>query len=380
MKNHYLTITTGLALFSMFFGSGNLVYPIEVGVASGGHSVLASFGFFLTAVLVPFLGAFGMLLFKGNTNSFFGCFGKLATFWFPLIALALMGPFGVLARCITVAHGSFTLLFPDVALVPFSIGMCVLIFLLTVKKNQIVPYLGKIMTPFLLLSLFVIAVAGIYYGNWSVPKSTSGWATFKESVFQGYQTMDLLAAFFFSTFIIQHLDQEMASRKTTQSPRQVFLKAAVIGGGLLTLVYISLVLLGEMYAPQLAGVPQVEMLGVIAREAIGPMSAPIVCVAVVLACLTTAVVLASLFAEFFYKEVMQEKISLPQSMIVTLGIAFAVSTFEFGGIASFLGPILATVYPALIVLTVFNISSKLWGHRVVRWPIVLTLGVKLFYF
>jgi len=379
MKNHYLTITTGFALFSMFFGSGNLVFPIEVGKASGGHFLLAALGICLTGVVVPFLGAFAMMLYKGNTNSFFGCFGKLATFWFPLVALALMGPFGVLARCITVMHGSFVLLFPDVPLIPFSIGVCALIFFITLKKNRIVPCLGKLMTPFLLLSLIVIASVGVYAASWSVPVSTTAWTSLKTGIFQGYQTMDLLAAFFFSTFVIGHLEQDMAERNDTRSPLKVFFEAALIGGGLLAAVYFGLVLLGEMYAPQLAGVPPVEMLGVIAYEAIGPMSAPIVCVAVVLACLTTAIVLASLFADFFHKEVVKEKISLKQSMIVTLAIAFAVSTFEFAGIARFLGPILETIYPALIVLTLLNISSKLWGHPVYRWPIALTLGLKLFW-
>src|SRR5579872_2320269 len=106
MKNKTLIISTGLAMFSMFFGSGNLVFPLVVGQTSEGHFGFAAIGILITGVLVPFLGILAMLLFNGSSKDFFGRLGNPAVFWFPLIALSLMGPFGVLARCITVAHGS----------------------------------------------------------------------------------------------------------------------------------------------------------------------------------------------------------------------------------------------------------------------------------
>src|SRR5690349_22076848 len=94
MKKQLLIISTGFALFSMFFGSGNLVFPISVGVESQGHYLLGSLGILLTGVIVPFLGVLGMMLFKGDIMHFFSCFGKKGTFIFSLIALSLMGPFG----------------------------------------------------------------------------------------------------------------------------------------------------------------------------------------------------------------------------------------------------------------------------------------------
>ncbi|EKE08422.1 MAG: hypothetical protein ACD_17C00172G0001, partial [uncultured bacterium] len=97
MKKNRLVISTGLALFSMFFGSGNLVFPLVVGKTSQGHFNLGALGIFLTGVLVPFLGVLAMCLFNGCTKTFFGRMGRPAVFWFPLIALSLMGPFGVLA-------------------------------------------------------------------------------------------------------------------------------------------------------------------------------------------------------------------------------------------------------------------------------------------
>jgi branched-chain amino acid:cation transporter, LIVCS family len=377
MKSQSLVVTTGFALFAMFFGSGNLVFPLLVGTESQGHFFLSSSGIIVTGVLVPFMGVLAMLLYKGNTNEFLGTMGKPAKFWFPLIALSLMGPFGVLARCITVAHGSFTLLFPHCSLIAFSIAFCGVIFVLTANKSRIIPFLGSALTPFLLISLLAIIAAGAWYGQIPSVQTDHLWPAFREGALQGYQTMDLLAAFFFSTFVIQHLSKKFTEEAEQQALVKVFLKSALLGGGLLSLVYCGLVYLGSAFAMQLQDTAPQAMLGVVAQNTLGSLSAPIVCVAVVLACFTTAVVLTSLFADFFRQEVCLEKVKAPLSLFVTLFIAFCVSTLEFSGIATFLAPILETLYPALIVLTVANIANKLWDLKVQKWPVVLTFVAKL---
>lgn len=377
MKYKLLVLSTGFAMFSMFFGSGNLVFPISVGKESEGHFLLAALGIILTGVLVPFLGVITMMLYKGDNRDFFSTMGKPATFWFPLLALSLMGPFGVLARCIAVSHGSFTLLSPSTSIVAFSLAFCGLIYLVTIKKSKIVPLLGSYLTPFLLILLAVLAICGISFGSSPVTTDHNYLKVFSNGFFQGYQTMDLLAAFFFSTFVIQHLSSHHAGNIEEKATFGIFLRATLVGGFLLSLVYVALVVLGAVYSSDLAGVPPAEMLGVIAEKALGPMAAPVVCLTIILACLTTAVVLASLFADFLQKEVAQNKISDWQAMLVTLAIAFCVSTLEFEGIARFLGPILETAYPAMITLTVVNMANKLWGSPKLRWPVAAAVVLKV---
>ncbi len=374
MKSKSLILSTGLAMFSMFFGSGNLVFPLVVGQMSEGHFTLASLGILLTGVLIPFLGILAIFLFNGNSSEFFGRLGKPATFWFPLIALSLMGPFGVLARCITVAHGAFKLIVPSINLWVFSLISCFVIFLLTIRKNRIVPLLGAILTPVLLLSLGAIAIFGLASAELPTPAETGSWSSFKNGIFQGYQTMDLLAAFFFSAFVIKHL-KDRHSENGGILP--VFFKSALVGAGLLSVIYCVLVMLGATYAPELASVPPQEMLGKVAQIALGPWAAPVVSSAVVLACFTTAIVLASLFAAFLKEEVTKDKISNSIALITTLGIAFFTSTLEFSGIARILGPILDAIYPALIVLTFLSIFHKLWGWNMVRFPIAIAFLAKL---
>lgn len=360
MKERWFVATTGFALFSMFFGSGNLVFPITVGFESGGHYLLAALGILLTGVLVPFLGVLGMILYRGDITQFFNCFGKRGTWLFSFLALALMGPFGVLARCITVVHGALQLLVPNLSLPLTSLLMCGVIYLLTVNKNQIINRLGTFLTPFLLASIAAIAFFGIYYGSMPQDSSETGWNALTNGFFQGYQTMDLLAAFFFSQFIIKYLH----TRFTEEKPMlETFYLSSFLGAGILSLVYLALVTLGWIYSPVLAQVAPQEMLGTIALASLGSMAAPCVCLAVIFACLTTAMVLASLFADFLRQEIAQNKIGNPLALGVTLAIGFVVSTFDFAGIAKFLGPVLEAVYPALIVLTAVNIACHFMKVR-----------------
>jgi LIVCS family branched-chain amino acid:cation transporter len=378
MKTKALILSTGLAMFSMFFGSGNLVFPLIVGQMSEGHFGLAALGIFLTGVLVPFLGILAMLLFKGSSHDFFIRFGKPATFWFPLVALSLMGPFGVLARCITVAHGAFQLVLPNTPLWIFSLISCGALFFLTIRKNRIISLLGSILTPFLLLSLATIVLCAL---NGSPLPSTEsfegGWKSFSTGIFQGYQTMDLLAAFFFSIFVIKHLQNHLGPEENPTKSLPIFLKASLVGALLLSTVYFGLVLMGAVYAPELSLVPPQEMLGFVAQKTLGPWAAPVVCVAVILACLTTAIILTSLFADFLRKEVTKNQIPPYIAVITTLIIAFFTSTLEFSGIARVIGPILEVIYPALIVLTILSIFQKLWGWKIVRMPTAVAFVLKL---
>jgi LIVCS family branched-chain amino acid:cation transporter len=375
MKNFLLTLTTGFALFSMFFGSGNLVFPLALGQTYPHNLFNTTLGILLTGVLVPFLGVYGMILFDGDKNLFFKPFGTRGCFYFSFLSLSLMGPFGVLARCLTVAHGSIQLIFPSMNLPITSGFLCAILFLLTINRKKILPILGGVLTPILLLSLIFLTVYGLWKKGFQIQSSFSQWQPFKEAFLKGYQTMDLLAAFFFSHFIIDHLKQESS---LLDSPK-VLKRASLIGASLLASVYVALVALGSCYTPLLVSLPPQEMLGTLAYVCLGPLAAPIICLVVVLACITTAIVLVTLFSSFLREEVCDQAISESLSIAITLLIGFTISTLDFAGIAHFISPILEVIYPALITLTIINISHKLWRTRLRLWPAAICLGLKLYY-
>ncbi|MDP3935448.1 MAG: branched-chain amino acid transport system II carrier protein, partial [Alphaproteobacteria bacterium] len=104
MKQYKLICVYGFAIFAMFFGSGNLVFPLQLGQHVGKNWFLGFLGLLSTGIVLPFLGLFVIKLHKGNYRSFFAEGGKMASIILPFFTLSLLGSFGVVPRCITVAH------------------------------------------------------------------------------------------------------------------------------------------------------------------------------------------------------------------------------------------------------------------------------------
>ena len=95
MQRYKSILIYGFALFAMFFGSGNLVFPIKIGQSTGSFWFLGFLGLFVTGILLPFLGLFVIKLHKGSYNSFFAQAGPIAKIALPLFTLSLLGSFGV---------------------------------------------------------------------------------------------------------------------------------------------------------------------------------------------------------------------------------------------------------------------------------------------
>lgn len=122
----------------------------------------------------------------------------------------------------------------------------------------------------------------------------------------------------------------------------------------------AFVFLASFHASGLQGLPSDQLLAAISMNILGPHAGLIVCLTVVLACLTTAVALIAAFAGFVHEELLERKISYPLILAISLLITFLVACFEFQGISQFLTPILEICYPFLMILTAYNLIEKLY--------------------
>ena len=155
------TFATGLAMFSMFFGAGNVVFPLGLGQYAKDHNFYAILGLLITAVGVPFLGLIAVILFNGDYKKFFERIGAIPGFIVTAIILGLIGPFGAIPRCIVLSFATMKPYLPDYFTLPwFSFISCLIIFLFTIKRQSIVAILGYVLTPILLVSLAVIIIKG----------------------------------------------------------------------------------------------------------------------------------------------------------------------------------------------------------------------------
>ncbi len=361
----YLILTTGFAVFSMFFGSGNLVFPLMLGRLTGTQFDIATIGLLITGIGVPFLGLLGISLYNGSVEDFFGTLGRRAPFLISTLLLALLGPFGVLPRCITVAHGGMELLNDNLSLPLFSLVFCGISYAIVCNKKKMIDIIGAVLSPVLLGSLILIIIAGIMEPSYQPsPSPLSPTQSFQTGLTEGYQTMDLLAAFFFAAAIIKHMQQKLAL--TTSCPitlRRFSLLAKTVGASLLAIIYGFMVYLGACYSHLLSTNAPEQSLGIIAQLTLGSLAATTICIAIVMACLTTTVALTSIASDFVHKHFFKEKIDQRWPPLLILTIAFVFSLLQFNGIARILSPILDILYPGLILLTVVNIVGYYFGWR-----------------
>ena len=378
-------VTTGLALFSMFFGAGNLIFPLLIGKSVGDNVWVAIAGLGLTAVIVPFLGLAAMVLFQADYHRFFGRIGKIPGALLLLLLQLILGPFGVIPRLVTLMHAMLGSYLPNMPLILFSILAATLIFGCSFKRQQLIGFLGVILAPVLLLSLAALVFFGLTDDSSLAPASSPVGDSFLQGLFGGYNTMDLIAAFLFATVVLPHFQKETDLGHPTQRQRSLLKKmffSSLIAAALLFLTYIGLCLISAHHGWTLdAAYPPEQMLSSIAVKLLGPAGGCIAAVAVITACLTTAMTLASIFADYLQKDLCREKISPTFALILTLAMATLFANLGFGGIAAFLGPILQVVYPGLILLTMLNLFHSLCGYRMVKLPVFLAFtGSAIVYF
>lgn len=213
--------------------------------------------------------------------------------------------------------------------------------------------MGYVLSPLKIALLVLVIIKGFSEAPEAtlIAKDLSYISHFWNGLTKGYNTMDLLAAFFFAPIVISF----MGSAEKDQHFNRFVLIASAIGAFLLASVYIGFCYLAYLYAPQLVGIPNEQLLGAIAIKILGSYAGLIVGLTVTFACLTTAIALIAAFASFIEKEVFQEKVGPIPILLGSLLLTFAVTTLEFQGIARFLNPVLEICYPALILLTFYNL-------------------------
>jgi LIVCS family branched-chain amino acid:cation transporter len=208
--------------------------------------------------------------------------------------------------------------------------------------------------------------------------------TQKQSFFYGlnvgYNTLDLIASFIFAPLVLTYFVTDRKGNATSESKRLTFkkmFKACLIAGGLLAGMYIGLTYLASFYTPTLGEHAPEERLAFISRHLLGPVGALFSCIAVSMACLTTAIPIAVISAEYIHKDFMRSKGSMNFAIIIVLTISMLIANLGFMGIANMLSPILQILCPGLIILSVLTIFHKLYEMRMRRSPVFAAFAISL---
>lgn len=376
-----VVITTGLALFAMFFGAANFVFPLYIGANAGQHIFLNAFGFLIGGIGVPFLGLLAASMFQGDYWAFFNRLGKLPAFLIITFLMIIIGPLGAIPRTETLVFntlvGSYCPDFLQTNTI-FSIFFCTLVFALAYRETKVVNILGFILSPIKIITFSLLIIAGMFLKEPIIINSLSTSEVLKNSLIQGYSTMDLLAAVFFCSVAFKAIEQSKDQLEIPNSNlTSMIISSSLIGMALISIVYIGFMFVAYNHAASLQGVPAEQIVKAISSVVLGQFGEIFVCVAVSFACLATALALTDVCSNYLYKVVFRHKVSKVYCLLIVTVVTYAVSNLGFKSIMNYMVPILEVIYPAIIVLSIMNILYKWKGIQIVKVPVFLTAAVCL---
>lgn len=353
----------GLALFALFFGAGNLIFPPVIGLEGGTDWLVGYSSYFLADVGLALLGLAAMTKSGGKMEGVTGVIGKAASTILNCAIILCVGPLLAIPRTAATSFemGSACLV-PELSTDPlaravFSIIFFAVVFAAALRPGKIVDRIGKILTPLLVIALAVLIVSGFINpaAQLQAPRVDN---LLQEGVLNGYQTMDMVGALVFSLVVVKTIENKAAQEKISRT--KLVLAACGVAAALLFMTYGGLAYLGATTGQlwgdaYMAGeINHAGLLSAISEAAVGSNGAAVLAAVVVLACLTTAIGLVSACSKFIV-DLFKERLSYP---LVTAGICvFSAFACNLGltQIVSISAPILALVYPTTMFLVIMRL-------------------------
>lgn len=364
-------ILVAATLFGMFFGAGNLIFPVHLGQLAGRNLIPAMIGFTITAVGIPILGVAAI----GNTHSdglqaLANKVGKGYGYVFTCLLYLTIGPFFAIPRCATTSFttGIAPMLGSGVsealALFVFSLIFFALVLFFSLRPNNITLWIGKIINPLFLLFFAVLLVAalidpGAAASSVSPEPGYESGALFSAFI-EGYGTMDAIAGLAFGIVVIDII-RGMGVSDDTAVAKDV-LSSGVLTGILMAIIYVASILMGA----QSRGLFETSdnggiALAQIAGHYLGSFGSIVLALTITCACLKTSLGLVTSCADAFSR-MFPKGPSYKTWAVLFTAFSFCISNVGLSAIIGYSLPVLMFLYPLAITLIILALTGKLFGH------------------
>lgn len=347
------SIVVGFALFAMFFGAGNVVFPPYIGMHAGEQWANGFLFYFIADIGLALVAMFA-ILHAGGADNITGRIGHVASKVLMCAVILCIGPMVAIPRtAATTLEMSVTPFFSGISPVVFSIIFFAVILLLSIKQSAVIDIVGKILTPALLIGLLILIVKGFVspIGD-IVDTGVSASEVTVNGIKSGYQTMDVLAAMAFGIIILSSADEK--GYTDSKSAAKMIGIAAALSGVLLLIVYFGLTYLGATASTVFpTDISRANLVIGIVELLLGKAGLIIFAIVIALACITTAVALVSSAASFFAK-LANDKISYSVFVVVICVSSAVISNLGLDMIIAIATPVLDIVYPPMLVLILLS--------------------------
>lgn len=385
------TLFIGLMLFSMFFGAGNLIFPPFLGLEAGTSFWPAITGFIITAVGLPLLVLAAIALVKDGVQTLGRRVHPLFGTIFTVTVYLSIGPFFGIPRNGNVAFemglkpflGEVSLS-NSILLLLFTLVFFSLAYFLSLNPSKVVDYMGRWITPALLLSILVLCVTGFAHMDHPLkaPDTKYESAALFKGFIDGYSTMDALGALAFGIVILTTLKQKGVNSKKQLASYTI--KAGLVAGAALAFVYILIGFMGAKMAAYGKFENGTEVLSSASNMLFGQSGTVLLGVIFTLACFTTCVGLTIACGQYFSK--IMPKMSYRTVVTVVSLASFLIANLGLNQIIFVSVPFLVMAYPLTIVLITlsffhrhFNGSQKVYaGAMLLTGLVALYDGLKMF--
>lgn len=367
-------IATGLMLFALFFGAGNLIFPALMGQQAGENVFTAMFGFILTGAGLPLLGILAVCY--SGSRDVQEMASHVAPWYGLLFSVALylsIGPLFAAPRTATVSFeiavvpflGELTVLQKKLALALFALVFFGVTYWLSISPGKLVDRIGRVLTPTLLFTIAILVITATVkpMGALQAPTETYQVDVLAKGIIEGYGTMDALASLVFAIVVIDAIRQLGVENK--QDILKLTVRAGVVAASCLAIVYL---LIGYMGATSVMGIGMQEngalVLSKTAEYYFGLGGKILLGIIVFLACLSTAVGLVTSCGEYFHR--LCPKLSYHVWAAVFTVMSFLFANFGLSEIIRLAIPVLMLLYPLTVALIALAFLHRLFqGKRIV---------------
>ena len=361
----------GSMLFGMFFGAGNLIFPVYMGQLSGANSIPAIIGFCMTGVGLPLLGIAAIGISK--SEGLFDASKKVATwfsYFFTVILYLSIGPLFAIPRTATV---SFTTgITPFISADQTQLGLFIytliffaLVLLFSLRPSKIMTWIGKYINSIFLVLLFCLLVMAVIkpIGSFTAVQPVDSYVSqpFFTGLLEGYNTMDALASLAFAIVLINAIKEFKI--KDAKEIAKITLKSGMVAVALMAVIYFGLTILGAQSvllqgASENGGVA----LAILAKHYYGAIGNVLLAGIMIFACLKTAIGLVTSCAETFV-EVFPKTVSYRIYAIGFTLVSFLLSNFGLDRILKYSLPALLFLYPITIVFVLLLLVGSFVGEN-----------------
>ena len=357
MKKKLLdTIIIGFALFAIFFGAGNLIFPPYLGVTAGENWGITTLAFLISDPLLSIIAVMVVAALGGSALNVGRRVHPLFASALAAICVLLIGPIFAVPRTGASTHEIFVQSYvPEAPQWITSLVFFGIVLWITYQENSVMDAIGKYLTPILLIILFLIFVGAVLQPNASFA-ATDRTGLFAQGFKEGYQTMDVLGAPLLAGVVMKDITRRGYLNKKDQF-RMMF-GVGIVAFILLALVYSTLAYSGASMSTVIDSTAQrAAMLTTIVKNLLGSWGQLAMGLAVCFACLTTAIGLTTTCGQYF-EEVSKGKISYKKTILVTVAVEFIISLVGVDSLINLAVPVLTFIFPIMIALILFSAFDK----------------------